>query len=322
MHPERARVAVLDDYQGVAAGFADWSVLSPEVEVVFFRDALPTEEALTQRLNDFTIIVAMRERTGFPRTRLERLPNLRLLVTTGMRNAAIDMAAARDLGICVSGTAALPSPASELTWALILALCRHIAREHRAMQEGRWQTTVGDGLADKRLGVLGLGRLGSRVARVGIAFDMDVVAWSQNLTDARCAEVGVRRAEKDELLSTADIVTIHLVLSERTRGLIGAPELARMKPSSYLVNTSRAPIVDQEALVEALQSGGIAGAALDVYDREPLPPDDPLRSLDNVLLTPHIGYVTRENYQRFYQEALEDIVAFLRGQPTRVLNAG
>jgi phosphoglycerate dehydrogenase-like enzyme len=322
MQPERVRVAVLDDYQGVAAGFADWSVLSPEAEVVFFRDAVSDEEALARRLDDFPIVVAMRERTSFPRTQLERLPNLRLLVTTGMRNAAVDMAAARDLGILVCGTSSLPYPAAELTWALILGLCRHIAQEHQAIREGRWQTTVGDGLAGKRLGVIGLGRLGSRVARAGTAFDMDVVAWSQHLTEARCAEVGVRRAEKDELLSTADIVSIHLVLSDRTRGLIGATELARMKPSGYLVNTSRAPIVDRDALVTALRSGRIAGAALDVYEQEPLPPDDPLRGLDNVLLTPHIGYVTRENYQRFYQEALEDIVAFLRGEPTRVLNAG
>jgi phosphoglycerate dehydrogenase-like enzyme len=321
MGHNRVRVAVLDDYQGVAAGFADWSVLGPDAEVVFFRDPPPDEDVLTQRLADFSVVAAMRERTAFPRRQLERLPNLRLLVTTGMRNAAIDLAAARELGILVCGTASLAYPAAELTWALILALCRHIAQEHQAMREGRWQTTVGDGLAGKALGVLGLGRLGSQVARVGTAFGMDVVAWSQNLTDARCAEVGVRRADKDELLATADIVTIHLVLSDRTRGLIGAPELARMKPTSYLVNTSRAQIVDRDPLLQALRSRRIAGAALDVYDREPLPADDPLRDLDNVLLTPHLGYVTRENYRTFYQEAVEDIAAFLHGQPTRVLNA-
>jgi phosphoglycerate dehydrogenase-like enzyme len=321
MPPEPVRVAVLDDYQGVAAGFADWSVLEPEAEVTFFRDALAHEDALTQRLTDFGIVVAMRERTAFPRRQLERLPNLRLLVTTGMRNAAIDMTAARDLGILVCGTAALAHPAAELTWALILGLCRHIAQEHQAIREGRWQTTVGDGLAGKTLGVVGLGRLGSQVARVGTAFGMDVVAWSQNLTDARCAEVGVRRADKDELLSTADIVTIHLVLSGRTQGLIGVPELERMKWSSYLVNTSRASIIDGNALLDALRSRAIAGAALDVYDREPLPADDPLRSLDNVLLTPHIGYVTSENYRAFYEQAVEDIAAFLRGEPIRALNA-
>jgi phosphoglycerate dehydrogenase-like enzyme len=321
MQPERVRVAVLDDYQDVAAGFADWSVLPPEVEVTFFHDALPDADALTDRLADFTIVVAMRERTAFPRWQLERLPSLRLLVTTGMRNAAIDMAAARERGILVCGTAALGHPAAELTWALILGLCRHVAQEHQAIREGRWQTTVGDGLAGKTLGVVGLGRLGSQVARVGTAFGMDVVAWSQHLTDARCAEVGVRRAGKDELLSTADVVTIHLVLSERTRGLIGAPELGRMKPSGYLVNTSRAPIIDGNALLDALRSRAIAGAALDVYDREPLPADDPLRSLDNVLLTPHIGYVTRENYRAFYGQAVEDIAAFLRREPIRALNA-
>jgi phosphoglycerate dehydrogenase-like enzyme len=200
MHPERVRVAVLDDYQDVAAGFADWSVLPPEVEVAFFRDPLPNEDALTDRLADFAIVVAMRERTAFPRRQLERLPRLRLLVTTGMRNAAIDMAAARELGILVCGTASLGYPAAELTWGLILSLCRHIAQEHQAIREGRWQTTVGDGLSGKTLGVLGLGRLGSQVARVGTAFGMDVVAWSQNLTETRCAEVGVRRADKDELL--------------------------------------------------------------------------------------------------------------------------
>jgi phosphoglycerate dehydrogenase-like enzyme len=321
MNPEHLRVAVLDDYQGVAPDFADWLSLRPEAEVEFFRDSVPNEETLTDWLADFAVVVAMRERTAFPRRVLERLPKLRLLVTTGMRNAAIDMAAARELGILVCGTAALGHPAAELAWGLILAVCRHIAQEHQAMREGRWQTTVGEGLAGKRLGVLGLGRLGSRVARYGIAFDMDVVAWSQNLTDARCAEVGVRRADKDELLSTADIVSIHLVLSDRTRGLIGKQEFAQMKPSSYLVNTSRGPIVDRDALLHALRSRQIAGVALDVYDQEPLPPDDPLRSLENVLLTPHLGYVTRENYSSFYREAVEDIAAFLRGQPTRVLNA-
>jgi len=314
--------AALDDYQDVAAGFADWSLVPPEAEVVFFRDHVPDEDALTRRLADFTIVVAMRERTAFPRRQLERLPNLRLLVTTGMRNAGIDIAAARDLGILVCGTASLAYPAPELTWGLILGLCRHIAQEHQAIRDGRWQTTVGDGLADKTLGVLGLGRLGSQVARVGAAFGMNVAAWSQNLTEARCAVVGVRRADKEELLSTADIVTIHLVLSDRSRDLIGVPELARMKSSSYLVNTSRAPIVNRDALLHALRSRRIAGAALDVYDREPLPADDPLRDLDNVLLTPHIGYVTRENYRTFYQQAVEDVAAFLRGQPTRVLNAG
>jgi phosphoglycerate dehydrogenase-like enzyme len=318
--PERVRVAVLDDYQGVAAASADWSALAPEATVEFFSNHLDDEDALAARLADFAVVVAMRERTPFPRTLLERLPHLRLLVTTGMRNAAIDMAAARQLGILVCGTASLPYPAAELTWALILGLCRHIAEEHQAIREGQWQTTVGDGLAGKRLGVIGLGRLGSRVARVGIAFDMDVVAWSQNLTDARCAEVGVRRAGKDELLSTADIVTIHLVLSDRTRGLIGAAELEQMKPTSYLVNTSRAPIVDRDALLQALRTRRIAGAALDVYDREPLPADDPIRFLDNVLLTPHVGYVVKENYRTFYGQAVEDIAAFLRGQPTRVLN--
>jgi phosphoglycerate dehydrogenase-like enzyme len=320
--PVSEQVAVLDDYQRVAADFADWAMLQPDVEVAFFPDHVSDENALAECLADSTIVVAMRERTAFPRQLLERLPKLRLLVTTGMRNPAIDMSAARDLGVVVCGTTALPNPPAELTWGLVLGLCRHIAEEHQAIREGRWQVTVGDGLAGKVLGVIGLGRLGSQVARVGTAFGMDVIAWSQNLTYERCTEVGVRRAEKDELLSTADVVTIHLLLSDRTRGLIGRPELALMKPSSYLVNTSRAPIVDGDALLDALRSRRIAGAALDVFDTEPLPTDDPLRTLDNVLLTPHIGYVTRENYRLFYQQAVEDIAAFLHGEPTRVLNPG
>jgi phosphoglycerate dehydrogenase-like enzyme len=259
------RVAVLDDYQGVAADLADWSGLGG-IDVTYVREALPDEAAVVDRLTPFPILVAMRERTAFPRSTLQRLPNLRLLVTTGMRNASIDLGAARDLGVTVCGTASLGHPAAELTWALILAACRRIPQEHQSMQNGGWQTTVGVGLAGTTLGVVGLGKLGSQVARVGLAFGMDVVAWSPHLTDQRAESAGIRRVDKDQLLSTADIVTIHMVLSDGTRGLISARELDAMKPTSLLVNTSRGPIVDQSALLVALRSRRIAGAALDVYD--------------------------------------------------------
>jgi phosphoglycerate dehydrogenase-like enzyme len=314
------RVAVLDDYQDVAGRLADWKSLP--AEVVVFRDHLSDESRVAARLADFDVIVAMRERTPFPRSLLERLPRLRLLVTTGMRNASIDLRAAGERGVVVSGTAGLPSPTAELTWALILALVRHVPREDRATREGRWQETLGTTLKGRTLGVLGLGQLGSRVARVGTAFEMDVIAWSQNLTAARAAAVGARLASgKDELLARADIVTIHLVLSDRTRGLIGARELGLMRPTAYLVNTSRGPIVDEGALIAALRAGAIAGAGLDVYDEEPLPPEHPLRGLPNTVITPHLGYVTEETYQIFYGQALEDIRAFLAGAPVRVLTA-
>jgi phosphoglycerate dehydrogenase-like enzyme len=314
------RVAVLDDYQDVAGRLADWKSLP--AEVVVFRDHLSDESRVAARLADFDVIVAMRERTPFPRSLLERLPRLRLLVTTGMRNASIDLRAAGERGVVVSGTAGLPSPTAELTWALILALVRHVPREDRATREGRWQETLGTTLKGRTLGVLGLGQLGSRVARVGTAFEMDVIAWSQNLTAERAAAVGARLASgKDELLARADIVTIHLVLSDRTRGLIGARELGLMRPTAYLVNTSRGPIVDEGALIAALRAGAIAGAGLDVYDEEPLPPEHPLRGLPNTVITPHLGYVTEETYQIFYGQALEDIRAFLAGAPVRVLTA-
>ena len=316
----RLRVAILDDYQDAARRFADWRPLENRVEIVVFRDTLHDEAALAQRLEPFDIVVATRERTPFPRTLIERLPRLKLVASTAMRNFAIDMEAARARGITVCGTTSLGYPAAELTWALLLGIARRIAVEDRAMREGRWQSTVGVGLRDKTLGVLGLGKLGAQVATVGKAFGMRVVAWSRNLTDARCTEIGVERVEKVALFEQADFVTIHLVLSERTRGLVGAAELGRMKKSAYLVNTSRGPIVDEAALLAALQERRIAGAALDVYDREPLPADHPFRSLDNVLLAPHIGYVTEENYRAFYGECVENIDAFLHGRPTRVLN--
>jgi phosphoglycerate dehydrogenase-like enzyme len=313
------RIAVLDDYQDAARRMADWSRLPAGAELAVFRDHVADLEAVAARLASFDVVVAMRERTPFPRALLERLPRLRLLVTTGMRNAAIDLQAAADRGVLVCGTGGLPYPTAELAWGLVLALARRIPREDRATREGRWQETVGLGLNGKTLGVLGLGTLGSRVARFGRAFEMDVLAWSQNLTAERAAEIGAVRVDRDELLARSDVVAIHLVLSERTRGLIGARELGLMKRTAYLVNTSRGPIVDEAALVRALRDGIIAGAGLDVYDEEPLPPDHPLRGLPNTVITPHLGYVTEETYRIFYGQALEDILAYLRGEPVRVL---
>jgi phosphoglycerate dehydrogenase-like enzyme len=313
------RIAVLDDYQDAALRTADWQSLPAGCEVTVFRDHVADERALAARLAPFEIVVAMRERTPFPRTLLERLPALRLLVTTGMRNASIDVKAAADRGIVVCGTPGLPYPTAELAWALVLSLFRRIPAEDRALRDGRWQTTLGLGLNGKTLGVLGLGTLGARVAKVGLAFEMEVLAWSQNLTETRAAEVGAKLVAKDELLARADVVSIHLVLSERTRGLIGARELGLMKKTAFLVNTSRGPIVDDTALVEMLHSGRIAGAGIDVYDEEPLPPDHPLRRAPNTVLTPHLGYVTEETYRVFYGGAVEDIAAYLGGAPIRVL---
>ena len=313
------RVAILDDYQNVARRMADWSSVPAGTEVVFFADHLSDLDALAKRLADFEAVVAMRERTPFTRAVLERLPRLKLLVTTGMRNASIDVATAIDRGVTVCGTAGLPYPTAELAWGLILALFRRIPTEDRATREGRWQVTCGLGLNGKTLGVIGLGGLGLRVAKIGRAFEMDVIAWSQNLTAARATEVGATLVSKDELLARSDVVSVHLVLSDRTRGLIGARELSQMKRTAYLVNTSRGPIVDEAALVAALGAGTIAGAGLDVYDEEPLPLDHPLRNHPNTAITPHLGYVTEETYRIFYGHALEDVKAWLAGQPVRVL---
>ena len=315
------KVAVLDDYQNVAHDMADWSSLPEGVSIDVFQDHLSDEDDVATRLAPYDVVVAMRERTPFQRSLLERLPNLRLLVTTGMRNASIDVAAANDHGITVCGTDGVPYATAELTWGLILALLRKIPTEDRATREGRWQVTVGEGLHGKTLGVVGLGRLGSQVATVGAAFGMNLVAWSQNLTAERAAEFGATLVTRDELLSTSDIVTTHLVLSDRTRGLFGADELSSMKPSAYLVNTSRGPIVDESALIDALRTGTIAGAGLDVFDIEPLPLNHPLRSLPNTVLTPHLGYVTSETYHVFYGDAVENIRAFLDGNPVRVIPA-
>ena len=313
------RVAILDDYQKVALAMADWKMLQPEGEVQAFADNLVDVPKLAERLHTFDAVVLMRERTPMPRALFERLPNLRLIVTAGMRNASIDMEAASAKGVTVTGTDMLAHPTAELTWGLIIGLMRHIPFEAAAMRRGAWQTTLGRGLQRKTLGILGLGRLGAQVAAVGKAFGMQVIAWSQNLTAERAEAAGVTHVSKEQLFEEADVVTIHLVLSDRSRGLVGAGDLARMKPTACIVNTSRGPIIDEPALLETLKTRRIAGAALDVYDQEPLPADHPFRQLDNVVLTPHLGYVLEENYRLLYRQAAENIRAFMDGKPTRVI---
>jgi phosphoglycerate dehydrogenase-like enzyme len=309
------KVAVLDDYQHVARTIVQW----PEgLEVVSFTDHVVGEE-LIDRLQGFEIVVAMRERTAFPLSVIARLPDLRLLVTTGVRNAAIDVAAATERGIVVSGTWGIVSNTVELTWALILAFARHLREEVTAVRDGRWQQAIGVDLHGKTLGVVGLGNIGSQVARIGAAFGMDVVAWSPNLTDERAAQSGARKVLKTELFGRADIVTMHMVLSRRTHHLVGRAELKEMKPTAFIVNTSRGPLIDDDALIDALQRNAIAGAALDTFEVEPLPEDHPYRQLPNVLATPHIGYVTQDCYRIFYDHIMEDITAFLAGHPVRVI---
>jgi len=313
------QVGVIDDYQDAAREFGPWAELAGRADVTIFNDHVTDTDALAERLAPFDVIVATRERTRFPRQVLQRLPRLRLLVSTGMGSAHIDLAAARELGITVSGTAGRPEPPAELTWALILGLARHVAAEDAGIRTGLWGRTVGMDLAGAVLGVIGLGNLGKRVATVGQAFGMRVIAWSQNLDPAAAAAAGVEAVDKQTLLRSADVVTIHLRLSERSRGLIGAADLALLKPTAYLVNTSRGPIVDEAALIGALRAGSIAGAGLDVFDVEPLPADHPLRTAPRTLLTPHIGYVTAGSYQAFYSGAVEAILAFLDGHPIRLL---
>jgi len=315
------RCAVLDDYQDVALSLADWSVLADAVDVRTLREPFRSEDEVVEAIGDCGIVVAMRERTPFPASLLARLPRLRLLVTTGMRNASIDLAAAARHGVTVCGTAGHTEPPVELTWALILGLARHVVTENTALRNGGpWQSTLGADLHGRTLGLLGLGKIGTRVARIGQAFGMNVTAWSLHLTAERAAAAGVHAAAaKEELLEAGDFVSVHLVLGDRTRGLLGAEELRRMRPTGYLVNTSRAAIVDRSALLRALRENWIAGAGLDVFDHEPLPADDPLRTLPNVLALPHLGYVTRRNYEGYFQEAVEDITAFLAGSPIRQL---
>lgn len=318
----KLRCAILDDYQQAALTMADWSVLAEQLDIHVFSSHFSEQAALVQAIHACEIVVIMRERTPFKADLLAQLPNLKLLITSGMRNASIDVVAAHAQGVVVCGTATHPEPPAELTWALILGLARQIVPENLAFRaNGPWQQSIGMDLAGQRLGLLGLGKIGSKIAKVAQAFGMDVLAWSQNLTLEQTQALGVQLAEsKAQLLEQSDIVSIHLVLSERTRGLIGAAELQRMRRHAYLINTSRAAIVDQAALIHALEQGWIGGAGLDVFEIEPLPAQHPFRTLPNVLATPHIGYVTQRNYQTYFGEALEDIQAFLAGTPIRQLS--
>jgi phosphoglycerate dehydrogenase-like enzyme len=313
------RCAVLDDFQGAATTVVDWSSLP--LEVVSFRRHFGTEDGLVEAVREFDVIVTLRERVAFPAGVFARLPRLRLLVASGMRNSVIDFAAAAAQGVTVCGTSSSSTPPVELTWALLLGLARGIVPESSALREGGpWQSTVGADLAGRRLGLLGLGRIGSRVARIGAAFEMDVAAWSRNLTAERAAEAGAALAPSlESLLETSDFISVHLALGPRTHGLLGARELSLMKPDAYLINTSRAAIVDQDALLDVLRSGRIAGAGVDVFDIEPLPADHPYRGCPRLLATPHLGYVTVGNYRTHYGQAVEDIQAYLAGTPIRVL---
>lgn len=313
------RIVVLDDYQQVALDHAEWNSLPDGCEVVALAEHLPGPDAVVAALAGAEIVVAMRERTPFDAATLVRLPELRLLVTTGMGNAAIDVEAALRQGVVVSGTAVPLSGTLEHVWALILSLVRSIPAEDAGMRAGGWQRTVGFDLNGATLGLVGLGRLGSAMVPIARAFGMETIAWSENLDPAEAERRGARAVAKHELFANADIISVHYRLSPRSVGLIGAAELAAMKPTAYLVNTSRGPLLDAAALLEALESGAIAGAALDVYDSEPLPADDPLRSAPRTVLTPHLGYVTGDTYDVFYREAVEDIAAFLAGEPIRLL---
>jgi phosphoglycerate dehydrogenase-like enzyme len=311
------RIAVLDDYQSVALTSADFGPLTERAEVVVFTDHLADSDAVAARLADFDAVIAMRERTAFPATLLARLPKLRLLVTTGMKNASIDTTAARARGITVCGTGGTPGATPELVWALVLAVVRNIPTEDANVRAGRWQTTLGPELAGSTLGIIGLGRLGRVIARYARAFDMRLVAWSPNLTAERATEHGAELVGKRELFERSDIATVHLKLSDRSTGTVGADELRALGPRGYLVNTSRGPVVDESALVAALHAGTIAGAALDVFDVEPLPTDHPLRTAPNTVLTPHVGYASTQSYQRFYGDAVEDVLGWLDGTTVR-----
>ncbi|MFJ4198336.1 D-2-hydroxyacid dehydrogenase family protein [Streptomyces sviceus] len=317
----RLRCAVLDDFQRAATELADWSPLADRVDVVSYDTHFADEDALAAALADADIVVTLRERVPFPASLVTRLPRLKLLIASGMRNSVIDYAAAEAHGVTVCGTASSSTPPVELTWALLLGLARGIVEESNALRaQGPWQSTVGADLHGRRLGLLGLGKIGGRVAQVGLAFGMEVSAWSQNLTQERADEVGVHLAgSKEQLLAESDFVSVHLALGERTRGLLGPAELALLKPTAYLVNTSRAAIVDQDALLAALHEGRIAGAGVDVFDTEPLPADHPMRTAPRLLATPHLGYVSRANYATYYGQAVENIEAYLAGSPVRRL---
>ncbi len=314
------RCAILDDYQNIALQVADWSKIKGDVELTVFNQHLGGSDKVVAALQDFEIVVAMRERTGFPRRVIEALPKLKLLITTGMRNASIDTEAAKGRGVTVCGTGSFGSPTSGIAIGLMLELTRRIGYENARLHAGApWQTTIGPDLEGLTLGIVGLGKLGTRTAAIAKAFGMNVIAWSQNLTAQRCQEAGVGYASKDDLFRQSDFITIHVVLSQRSRGLVGAREIGLMKPSAYLINTSRGPIVDEAALIASLRDRKIAGAGLDVFDVEPLPLDHPFRKLDNVVITPHLGYVSEQNYRHYFAGVIDDIRAFLDGTPVRVL---
>jgi phosphoglycerate dehydrogenase-like enzyme len=312
------QIAVLDDYQGVALQSADWAPLTDKAEITVFRDHLANQTAVIERLKPFEVVCAMRERTPLTREILEQLPDLKLIASTGFRNASIDLIAASERGITVCNTGYSAHGAIEMTWALILAMLRNIPAEFASVQSGNWQTSVGGDLAGKTIGLVGLGNIGSSMARIAHAFGMNIIAWSQNLTRESAEKQGALLVSKKELFRTADIVTVHLVLSPRTKGVVGAAELGSMKPTAYFINTSRGPVVDETALINALENKAIAGAALDVYEIEPLPASHPYRSLDRLLVTPHIGFVTEETYKIFYRDTVENIIAWLAGTPVRV----
>jgi phosphoglycerate dehydrogenase-like enzyme len=317
------RIAILDDYHGVAESYADWTALGPHAKVQVFHEYLSEGPGRIEALTPFDVIVAMRERTPFPAATIEALPNLKLLVTTGMRNNAIDMQACKARGVLVCGapgSSQAVHATSELAWALTLALFKRIPQEQAAMRAGLWETGMPQILSGKRLGVVGLGKLGVATGTVGKAFGMDVAAWSPNLTDERAAQAGFKRVDKRELFATSDVVSLHLVLSERTRHVVDEAALAAMKPTAFLVNTSRAGLVDQAALFAALREDRLAGAGLDVYEVEPLPADDPIRAMDKVVLTPHLGYVSEPNFRDFYGNAVEAVKAWAQGAPIRVLS--
>jgi phosphoglycerate dehydrogenase-like enzyme len=310
------KVAILDDYQNVALQLADWSAVRRHAEITVFNDHVADPSAVVERLRPFDVVCVMRERTPLTRGILQQLPNLKLIASTGPRNASIDSQTAADLGIAVTATGYDSTPTIEFTWLLLLASMRGIDREAASLKAGGWQTSLGANLRGKRLGVVGLGNIGREVARIGVAFGMKVIAWSQNLTEEKASAAGATLVDKQTLFREADVVTVHLVLSGRTRGLIGASEFALMKPTARFVNTSRGPIVDEAALIEALQARRIAGAAVDVFDVEPLPPDHPFRKLDNVLATPHLGYVTEDLYRTFYGDAATNIAKWLEANAT------
>ena len=309
--PSKPRIAILDDYQNVALKLADWSYLQDKADISVFNDTIAAPDALVDRLRPFDALCVMRERTPLPRAILERLPDLKFIASTGGRNASIDVQAAADLGIEIANTNYFGSPTVELAWALILGLARNLVVEANAIREGRWQSTLGTGLHGKTLGILGLGHVGAEVARIGKAFGMNVIAWSQNLTDEKANAHGVTRVNKTELFGQSDFLSVHLVLSDRSRGIVDAQSLSLMKPSAFLINTSRGPIVDADALITAVTSKSIAGAAVDVYDQEPLPADSPFRHTDGILATPHIGYVSRELYQTFYRDVVDHLTRWV-----------